>query len=65
MSAWKKKEGKADIIKPWGKYERFYHLFSDGELERLAREAGLRVTASLDDGKNYFITCQKPATNKL
>lgn len=37
-----------------GKFPRFYHLFKEGELENLAKNAGLNVKKAWREGNNYW-----------
>jgi len=53
------KEGSADIVVPISTRDgrivkRFYHLFVEGELEEMVREAGLEVERHFKSHDNYF-----------
>ncbi|VVB59133.1 Ubiquinone/menaquinone biosynthesis C-methyltransferase UbiE [uncultured archaeon] len=44
-----------DIQLEWNKkFPRFYHLFKEGELDALAKKAGLKVKKSWREGNNYW-----------
>ena len=55
--------GPGDVWVPWragGKEVlRFYHLFADGELPRLAADAGLRVGKYFRSGDNYMAVVER------
>ena len=55
--------GVGDVWVPWragGKdVNRFYHLFEDGELPRLALDADLRVERYFRSGDNYAVVAER------
>ena len=55
--------GSGDVWVPWqarAKHvDRFYHLFADGELPRLAIDAGLRVERYFRSGDNYAVVAER------
>ena len=55
--------GLGDVWVPWRAgskdVERFYHLFVDGELPGLVRDAGLRVERYLRSGDNYAVVAER------
>jgi len=55
--------GVGDVWVPWragGKdVDRFYHLFEDGELPRLALDAALRVERYFRSGDNYAVVAER------
>ncbi len=49
-----------DVILKWdGKYDRFYHLFNDGELESLCKTANLTVVSAFQSHGNYYVEVSK------
>ncbi|UCD04351.1 MAG: class I SAM-dependent methyltransferase [Candidatus Woesearchaeota archaeon] len=40
---------------PFGKYKRYYHLFTQGELEKLVRKTGFRVKKVFKEKNNIFL----------
>ena len=49
-----------DVILKWdGKYDRFYHLFNDGELESLCKKANLTVFSAFQSHGNYYVEVSK------
>ncbi|MCK5594269.1 MAG: class I SAM-dependent methyltransferase [Candidatus Aenigmarchaeota archaeon] len=49
-----------DVILKWdGKYDRFYHLFNDGELESLCKTANLTVVSAFKSHGNYYVEVSK------
>ncbi len=61
--AWK--DGHADVLVPvrtrGGRaIQRYYHLFTEGELEDLVQESGLSIERCFKSRDNYFVTAVKP-----
>jgi len=62
ISAWKYdslKYKRSDNLIKFGKYKRFYHLFKQGELEALAKQAGFKHIESIEDKKNWYVVLRK------
>lgn len=56
--------GGQDVLVPWRRPDgqvdqRYYHLFREGELESLVRQAGLQVVESGYDRDNYYVIFEK------
>jgi len=56
--------GPVDVEAPWQRSDghvvpRFYHLFRDGELQGLVRDAGLTVNAAWREGDNHVVIAAK------
>ena len=50
-----------DYNLPYGKYPRYYHLFTKEELQDLIKKAGLTIKQYKIDKKNHYITIKKNA----
>ena len=51
----------SDYLVPYGKYDRFYHIFTKKELESLIKQAGLELETYKTDKKNQYITIKNKA----
>ena len=64
-----RKEGFGNVLVPirtrdGRNIKRFYHLFLEGELERLVRDAGLQVERCFKSHDNYFVVAVRPHRNR-